>query len=99
MLCRDGRAVVAGEPDQRVGVQLLLGERSHQPAESVVHLRDRAVMGRVGRIVVRIEPGVVRIGRDRLVRLVEADEQEEWLALVSFGAQPADRSSTTTWAE
>src|SRR6476619_4099087 len=73
MLGCDRGTVVAGENDERGFAKSVVVEGPHQAAESVVQLRDVAVMSAVRRVGVRIEPRVFVVGGDRLVRLVKTD--------------------------
>src|SRR5262245_10317137 len=90
MLGGNRRAIVAGKPNESTLTELQLVEALHQPAEGVVHLRDVAVMGAVGRIGRGIKLAVLRVGSDRLMRLVETDIQEEWLLGITKLLQPAE---------
>jgi hypothetical protein len=90
MLGGDRRPVVAGEEHQRVLTQVQLVQFAHHAAKGVVHLRDVAVMGAVGRVFMWIERRVLRIGGDRFVRLMEAHIKEERPRLVA-PVQPVQR--------
>jgi len=73
-------------------------ECAHQPAKGLVHLRDVAVEGRPAGVPGRrIKRGKTRVGGNRLVRLVEADEQEERLLPAPHFLEPADRLAGDQW--
>ena len=91
MIAGDRRAVVAGEQHQRVIGQLVLVESGQQSTEGVVHLGDVGVVPDLGGILQARVLSLEDLGRrDRLVRLVEADEQEERLRLVAGRVEPAE---------
>ncbi len=84
VIAGDGRAVVTGEQHQRAVGQVVLIESGQQTAEGVVHLGDVGVVADLGPLLeIRVKTLEDLGRRDRFVRFVETDEQEEWLVLVA----------------
>ena len=90
MNSRDRRPVVAGEKDEGVAAQTKLVDGLGQPSKGIVELRDVAVMSSIAGIVGKVEIGETLVARDRLVRLVVADIDEERFRPVPDLFQPVN---------
>ena len=83
--------IVTGEEDQRGISKLHVVQRLHELPEGVVELRDVRAVGPLLPIGdAGMELLITLFRRDRIVRLVRPDGQEERLLWVAFLLEPAD---------